>query len=260
MKLTRMIKQLLLLACVAPVLALANESSVQLDHVEINPRNQESLQRGAQVFVNYCLSCHSAQAMRFNGLADIGIPEEQIKANMLFAADKVTDPMTVAMNGKEAKEWFGAVPPDLSVIARTKDNGADWLYTYLRGFYRDSSRPTGWNNKVFDKVGMPHVLWELQGEQVAVYKKEKDHEGKEHEVLEKLELVKPGLLTSLNDGKANTLEYDRKVTDLVNYLVWMGEPHQVFREQLGYGVLFFLILILLPFVYLLKQDYWKEVH
>ncbi|WP_018152299.1 cytochrome c1 [Leeia oryzae] len=258
MKFKSISKKILALACVVPMFAMANEGGPTLDKFDVNTHDLESLQRGAQTFANYCLSCHSAQAMRFNGLADIGIPDQQVKDNMLFAADKVTDPMKVALNPKEAKGFFGATPPDLSVIARAR--GADWLYTYLRSFYRDPSRPTGWNNVVFDKVGMPHVLWELQGEQHAVFKTEKNAEGQSVQVLEKLELVKAGTLTSLSGGKANTADYDQKVGDLVNFLVWMGEPHQNLREQLGYAVLLFLGILLLPFVYLLKRDYWKEIH
>ncbi|MCB6183189.1 cytochrome c1 [Leeia sp. TBRC 13508] len=259
MKFKSITKKLLAIACLTPLFAMANEGGPALDKFEVNTRDNVSLQRGAQTFVNYCLSCHSAQAMRFNGLNEIGIPDQQIKDNMLFAGEKVTDQMKVAMNPKDGKGFFGATPPDLSVIARAR--GADWLYTYLRSFYRDSSRPTGWNNVVFDKVGMPHVLWELQGEQHAVFKAEKNAEGQTVQVLEKLELVKPGLLTSIGkDGKANTADYDQKVGDLVNYLVWMGEPHRNLREQMGYAILFFLGVLLLPFVYFLKRDYWKEVH
>ncbi len=255
----KLLAHVVLGAAMLPVAAFANEGGPALDHAPINTRDQESLQRGAQVFANYCLSCHSAQAMRFNGLTEIGLTEEQIKGNLLFAGDKVTDVMSVAMPKRDAKGWFGATPPDLSVIARAR--GADWLYTYLRTFYRDDTRPTGWNNLVFDKVGMPHVLWELQGEQHAVYKTEKDeHTGKDVQVLEHLELVKPGTLTSITDGKAKTRDYDTKVADLVNFLTWMGEPHQNFRQELGYAVMFYLVLILLPFVYFLKKAYWKDLH
>lgn len=233
----------------APV--MANES-IHLDKAPVNVRDMESLQRGAQVFMNYCLSCHSAQAVRYNRLMDIGLSEKQIKDNMIFTDAKIGDTMKVAMTAKDGKAWLGATPPDLSVIARAK--GADYLYTYLRGFYRDETRPTGWNNIAFDKVGMPHVLWELQGEQVLKVEKEGEHEVK------KLELVKSGLLTSIKDGKANTADYDKKVADLTNFLVWMGEPTQAKREQIGYLVLLFLCFVLVPLSYLLKKEYWKDVH
>lgn len=249
--------------------ALAEEGPA-VDRAPINVRDAESLQRGAQTFANYCLSCHSAQAMRYNRLTDIGLTEQQIKDNLMFATDKVGDVMKVGMQPKDAKNWLGAAPPDLSLIARSR--GADWLYTYMRSFYRDSSRPTGWNNAVFDKVGMPHVLWQLQGDlalqegegQGAVVRSWETEEpaanGEVKKIEHRLVLTRAGELTRLADGKANTLDYDRKVADLVNYLVWMGEPSQVTRQHIGYGVLLFLMFLLLPMIYFLKQEYWKDVH
>ncbi len=241
------------LAFIAPTAAFANTGGPALDKAPIDIRDVDSLQRGAQIFTNYCLSCHNAQAMRYNRLQDIALSEQQVKDNLMFATDKIGEQMKVAMQPKDGKEWFGATPPDLSVIARAR--GADYLYTYLRGFYRDESRPTGWNNLAFDKVGMPHVLWEWQGDQRLVTVKNKEgHE--EH----KLELVKAGSLTKLENGKANTVEFDRRMADLTNYLVYMGEPSQTKRHQIGYVVLLFLTLILLPLAYLLKKEYWKDVH
>ncbi|OBU85668.1 cytochrome c1 [Chromobacterium subtsugae] len=233
--------------------ALANEGGPALAKADIDIQDTESLQRGAQIFVNYCLSCHSASMLRYNRLEDIGLTEEQIKANLLPEGAKIGDQMNIAMDKKDAKNWFGATPPDLSLIARSR--GADYLYSYLRSFYRDPSRPTGWNNLVFDKVGMPHVFWEWQGEQVL--KTEKDAEGNE---VHKLQLVKAGTLTKLENGKANTVEYDKRMTDLTNFLVFMGEPAQVQRQQIGYVVLMFLGLLLFPLVYLLKKEYWRDVH
>ena len=157
--------------------------------------------------------------------------------------------MKIAMRTKEAKAWFGAAPPDLTVIARSR--GADWVYTYLRSFYRDDSRPTGWNNIVFDKVGMPHVMQDLQGHLAPVYHTETDHDGKEHQVISRLELVKPGKMTQA--------EYDALVADLVNYLSWMGEPAQGDRKQIGLIVLIFLGLFFIVAFYM-KKDYWKDVH
>ncbi|MEW9898852.1 cytochrome c1 [Chitinivorax sp. PXF-14] len=249
----KLISKFLLALLVVPVMAFANED-VHLDKAQVNTRDYESLQRGAKTFVNYCLNCHSAGYMRYNRLQDLGLTEQQIKENFLFSPDaKIGDLMKVSMTSKDAKEWLGAAPPDLTVIARSR--GADWLYTYLRGFYRDDSRPTGWNNTVFDKVGMPHVLYELQGEQqVEIKKNAEGHEEKE------VKLVKAGTLTSLKDGKANTADYDQMVNDLVNYLVYMGEPAQNKRETIGYVVLLFLILVLVPLSYALKKEYWKDVH
>ncbi|MEQ6292401.1 cytochrome c1 [Vogesella sp. GCM10023246] len=233
--------------------AFASSEGPALEKAPINIQDTESLQRGAQTFVNYCLSCHSASAMRYNRLTDIGLSEEQIKSNLMFATDKIGEQMNVAMDKKDAKAWFGATPPDLSVIARSR--GADYLYGYLRGFYRDDTRPTGWNNLVFDKVGMPHILWQWQGEQVL--KTEKNAEGHEEH---SLQLVKAGTLTKLENGKANTAEFDKRMADLTNFLVYMAEPAQVKRQQIGYVVLMYLFLLLLPFAYFLKKAYWKEIH
>jgi ubiquinol-cytochrome c reductase cytochrome c1 subunit len=239
------VKNFLFLLAAAPVFAWASGASVHLDKAPVNLADQESLQRGARTFVNYCLNCHSASAMRYSRLQDLGLSEDQIKENLLFAADKPGEQMKVGMSKADGKTWFGATPPDLSVIARSR--GADWLYTYLRGFYRDDSRATGWNNTVFDKVGMPHVLWSLQGEMAPVYRKEHGHD----EVIERLELVKPGSVT--------LAEYDAIVGDLVNYLVWMGEPVQIQRKQLGVMVLAFLALFFVV-AYYLKKEFWKDIH
>lgn len=235
-------KIITLLALLMPLLAVANEG-VKLDHAPIDPNNQESLQRGAKMFVNYCLSCHSAAYMRYNRLADIGLSDAQIKANLMFASEKVGDPMTIAMNKKDAKLWFGAAPPDLSVQARAYANGPDWLYTYLRGFYRDDTRPTGWNNTVYDKVAMPHVLWQLQGQQVLKV----DEKTEEHTLV----LDKPGTLSPA--------EYDASVADLVNYLAYMAEPAKSKRMHLGLIVLLFLGLMFV-LTYYLKKEFWKDIH
>ena len=237
-------KNFIFLLAAAPVVAFASGPVVHLDKAPVNLSDSDSLQRGAKLFVNYCLNCHSASSMRYTRLQDLGLTEDQIKDNLLFAAEKPGETMKVSMDKKDAKTWFGATPPDLSVVARSR--GADWLYTYLRSFYRDDSRPTGWNNVVFDKVGMPHVLSDLQGEMVAVHKKEG-----EHEVIERLELTKPGSVT--------LAEYDAMVGDLVNYLVWMGEPAQLKRKQLGLIVLAFLAFFFVV-AYYLKKEYWKDVH
>lgn len=237
-----MMKKLLTALLLAPLLAFASGESLHLDKAPDRTRDLPALQNGAKVFVNYCLNCHSASYFRYNRLTDIGITEQQIKDNLLFTADKVGELMTVAMRRADAKQWFGAAPPDLTVIARARasefGSGSDWLYTYLRGFYRDDSRPTGWNNTLFSNVGMPHVLWELQGEQVM---------GPDH----KLTLVKPGLM--------RPDEYDAMVADLVGYLNYMGEPMATFRKELGVIVLIFLA-VLFVFSYALKREYWKDIH
>ena len=149
-------------------------ADLRLDPAPIHRLDAESLQRGARNFVNYCLNCHSAKYMRYERLKDIGLTEQQIKDNLMFGTDKIGSTMTVAMTPAEGKAWFGAVPPDLSVEARVR--GADWLYNYLLGFYRDGSTPTGWNNLVFPNVGMPHVLWTLTGPNTLVSTEFENHE------------------------------------------------------------------------------------
>lgn len=240
------LRSLLISLILALPLSLQAAESVQLDQAPINPRNNASLQRGAKVFINYCLNCHSAAYMRYNRLTEIGLSEEQIKANLLLSADKIGDTMTSAMGKRDRNNWFGAAPPDLSVVARAR--GADWLYSYMRGFYRDSSTLTGWNNVVFDKVAMPHVLWQLQGEQVL----NNDAEADQHEAsaTSRLVLDKPGLLSPQ--------EYNALAADLVNYLVFMGEPAKQQRQHLGIFVLLFLG-VLLVLTYFLKKEFWKDI-
>jgi ubiquinol-cytochrome c reductase cytochrome c1 subunit len=216
-------------------LGLASESA-DLAAAPIDPSDQASLQRGARTFINNCLNCHSAISMRYNRLQDIGLSEKQIKANLVFAGEKVGDTMKVSMNKADAKKWFGAAPPDLSVEVRAR--GADWVYAYLRSFYRDETRPTGWNNVVFDKVAMPHVLYELQGVQVL------NHE------THQLELVKP--------GKLNPAEYDAFAADLTNYMAFMAEPGKQQRKHIGIWALLFLG-VLLVLTIKLKKEYWKDV-
>jgi ubiquinol-cytochrome c reductase cytochrome c1 subunit len=216
-----------------------------------------ALQNGAQIFVNYCLNCHAASYMRYNRLRDIGVTEEQIKKNLMFATDKVGDTMKVALDPKQAKDWFGGNPPDLTVIARSrsdfgKGTGADYLYTYLRSYYRDPSKPTGWNNLAFPNVGMPHVLWELQGQRSAKFVDEKDpHDPKA--VVHRFD----GFET-LSPGKLSPLEYDESVGDLVAFLQWMGEPSQAKRAQIGVWVLMFLALLTV-FAWRLNAAFWKDV-
>jgi ubiquinol-cytochrome c reductase cytochrome c1 subunit len=238
-----------LLFVLLPALAGATGGGVHLDKAKIDLTNKQSLQRGARLFVNYCLSCHPAAYQRYNRMAsDLGLTEQQVIDNLMFAAQKIGEPMTVAMSRQDAKEWFGAPPPDLTLVSRSR--GPDWLYSYLTTFYLDESRPFGVNNLVFPSVGMPHVLGELQGWQKPVYKTV-EHEGQTREVIDHLELAEPGTLTPD--------EYDKAITDLVNFMTYMGEPVRLEREALGIKVLLFL-LVLLVITYLLKKEYWKDVH
>lgn len=221
-----------------------------LMHYEADLSDQESLQRGAKIFVNYCLSCHAAAYMRYNRLGeDLGIPEDILKSNLMFGTDKPGETMTVAMRPEDAAQWLGVPPPDLSVTARAR--GAAWLYTYFMTFYRDPSRPTGVNNLAFKDVGMPHVLWELQGWQQPVLVETTGSDGTVQHTISELELISPGSLGA--DG------YKRAVSDLVNFLVYLGEPIQLKRHAIGTWVIVYL-LVLLVVVYLMKREYWKDVH
>lgn len=233
----------LLILCLTPFGVSAGESGMPLDRAPVDITDNASLKRGAESFVNYCLTCHGASYMRYNRHRDIGFTNEEILSKMIFTGQKVGDLMQSAMRKKEGEEWFGVVPPDLSVIARAR--GADWLYTYLRAFYRDDATATGWNNLVFDRVAMPHVLYQLQGEQKLIVKTSDKGEQKS------LALAKPGQLS--------TTEYDKFVGDLVNYLVYLGEPHANARKELGIEVMIFL-LGMLALSYVLKKEYWKDIH
>ncbi|MEZ5542972.1 MAG: cytochrome c1 [Pseudomonadota bacterium] len=243
-------KQLIaVLLLLAPAWAAMAAEHAHLEEANIDPNNTASLQRGARLFVNYCLSCHSAALMRFERIGkDLGIKEKLVAENLVFNGGKVGELMTVATHPEDEKEWFGTVPPDLSVIARSR--GVDWLYSYMRSFYLDKTKITGVNNLVFPDVGMPHVLWELQGWQEAKIHTVKNEDGTETKDVT-LELVEPGKLTPK--------EYDRAIRDLVNFLDYMGEPAKHERKTLGVKVIMFLLLFLV-LAYLMKREFWKDVH
>ena len=209
---------------------------VYLEKAPIDLSDQPSLQKGARTFINYCLNCHSAKYMRYNKLLDIGLSKKDIKENLLFTGKKIGDPMEISMPVKESKKWFGATPPDLSVIARSR--GSDWIYSYMKGFYRDSSREIGWNNLVYTNSAMPHILWELQGEQG----------------LDK----NTGKLSLIKAGKLNQKEYDSVITDLTNFITYMSEPGQLKRKKMGFYVVGFLLLLLVLTVKL-KKEFWKDI-
>jgi len=251
-------RALLVALVAAPALALAAGENVRLDRAPIDEQDLVSLQRGAKIYVNYCLGCHGASYMRYNRLEDLGLTAQQIRDNLIFSDAKVGDLMKTAMDPRNAKEWFGAVPPDLTVIARSRassaGSGADWLYTYLRGFYRDPLRPTGWNNVIYRDVGMPNVLWQLQGEQelrteIVTIPRADEEDVEKHEV-QKLVLVRAGTLSPV--------EYDQLVRDLVNFLVYMAEPAKRSRIEVGTYVLLFLFLLFV-LAYALKKEYWKDI-
>ena len=237
---------MLVLMMAVPVLAIAS-TGVHLDTVQINLHDKASLaslQRGAKLFTSRCLACHSATYMRYNRLRDIGMGEEQVKKDIELPEDvQISSKMQSAMDANSAKLAYGVAPPDLSVIARSR--GADWLYTYMRTFYVDTSRPSGWNNTTFPNVGMPFVLADLQGEQALEVEKHEGHD------IQKLVLKTPGLM--------KPAEYDSAIADLTNYLVFMSDPGEMNRHQIGFIVLAFLSLLLL-LVYKLKKEIWKDIH
>jgi len=239
--------------------ARANEGGYPWDHFPATKMTDKAaLQNGARIFVNYCLSCHSASYMRYNRLHDIGLGDDDIKKNLLFATDKVGETMKSTLDPKQAKDWFGTTPPDLSLVARSraevgKGSGADYLYTLWRTFYRDETKPTGWNNLAFPDIAMPHALWQLQGERRAKFIEAKDphEEGKTVHRFAGFEQITPGTLSDL--------QYDEAVGDLVAYLQWMGEPAQGTRVRVGVGVLIFLALFIV-ITWRLSSAYWRSVH
>ena len=217
---------------------MAASGGIHLDPVEIDLSDKASLQRGAQTFVNYCLSCHSASFMRYNRMAkDIGLTEDQVKENLMFASDKIGDTMTIAMRAEDAKRWFGVAPPDLSVISRAR--GTAWLNTYLRTFYLDDTKAMGINNLAFKDVGMPHVLWQQQG--YLAIDAETHH------------------LTQATEGDMSSYEYNAMIADLVNFLAYIGEPSKIQRLALGKWVLLYLFLFFLV-AYPMKKAFWKDIH
>jgi ubiquinol-cytochrome c reductase cytochrome c1 subunit len=216
-----------------------------------------ALQNGAKLFTNYCLNCHAAAFMRYNRLRDIGLTEAQIQDNLVIPGAKVGETMKVALDPKDAKEWFGGVPPDLTLIARSrsdgaKGSGADYIYSYLRGYYRDDTKATGWNNTVYPGVGMPHVLWELQGQRRAVFEDRPDpHDAKKTvHVFKSFEQITPGTM--------NEADYKTAIADLVAFLQWMGEPVQNSRMRLGVWVLMFLAVFTV-IAWRLNASFWKDI-
>ncbi|MEY4768949.1 MAG: hypothetical protein RL637_1588 [Pseudomonadota bacterium] len=237
-------KYILLMLLLLPLRLFAS-ADIELQDADIDLSDKASLQRGAKTYVTYCLGCHSAKHIRYKRIAiDFNIDDEVVLKEIAPLGARIYDQMHSAMNAHDANKWFGTTPPDLSLIARSR--GADWLYSYLKGFYVDPSKPLGVNNTVFADVGMPNVLWQLQGLQQPVYKTEGDQK-----VLEKLVIDEAGTLSAE--------EFDKTVNDLVNFLVYIGEPVQVERESIGKYVLFFLFMFLV-IAYLLKKEYWKDIH
>lgn len=234
--------------------AHAAGDGVAWDKAPSRTNDLPALQNGAKLFVNYCLNCHSAAFVRFNRLQDIGLTEQQIKDNLLVGTDKVGEVMKAAIDPKDAKEWFGGNPPDLSLVARSRSGhggtGADYLYTYLRTYYRDAEKPTGWNNLAFPSVGMPHALWQLQGERQPIFDTIKSH-GHDVKVLKGWKQVSPGTMTPL--------QYDEAVGDLVGFMQWMAEPNQNNRVRIGAWVLLFLGVFTV-IAWRLNAAFWKDIN
>jgi ubiquinol-cytochrome c reductase cytochrome c1 subunit len=235
--------------CCVPA-ALGEEEAPWMAEAHVDLHNEASLQRGAKYFVNYCLGCHSARYVRYSRVGqDLGIDPQQLSTNLMFTADKPQQTMEIAMPPADAKRWFGRTPPDLSLVARSR--GGDWIYNYLRTFYLDDSKPWGVNNLTLPNAAMPHVLWELQGLQRAVFREEKDAQGHPHSVFERFEPATAGSLTQA--------QYDAVVRDIVAFLTYVGEPGQLERRHLGLSVLAYLG-VLFVIAYALKKEYWKDVH
>ena len=246
----------LLLACglASGGSAIAAGGGIAWDKAPSKTNDMVALQNGAKLFVNYCQNCHAAAFMRFNKLKDIGLTEQQIKENLLFSTDKIGDTMKVAMDPKNAKDWYGVIPPDLTLVARSrsdfgKGTGADYLYTYLRTYYRDDTKPTGWNNLAYPNSAMPHVLWEMQGERKPVYAEMTEH-GKKVSVVKGWEQVTPGTMSPL--------QFDQSMGDLVGFLQWMSEPVQNNRVRIGVWVLLFLLILTFA-AWRLNAAFWKDV-
>jgi ubiquinol-cytochrome c reductase cytochrome c1 subunit len=243
-------KKLLCILLLCPALVLADEG-MALDQAPDVSNDNAALQRGAKLFVNYCLNCHSASLMRYNRLKDIGLSDDQIKDNLLFTGEKVGDMMKVALQPKDGKAFFGAAPPDLSVMARAKS--PDYIYTYLRTYYVDPARPTGWNNLAYPGSAMPHILWQLQGKRAAEFVTEENPEDKS----EKTEVFSK--FVQLTPGSMSSAEYDSAVADLTGFMTYMAEPAKATRQRVGLFVMLFL-MVFFVITWRLNASFWKDVH
>ena len=230
-----------------------------LEKAHINLKDKKSLQRGAKLYINYCLGCHSMHYMRYNSMAkDIGLVNQEgeiynklIKENLILSDAKVVDPIKTSMDSGNAKQWFGVVPPDLTLITRIR--GVDWVYTYLRSFYKDEKRPWGVNNALFPDVAMPNVLAHLQGIQIPKYTEiEKSYNG----VTQKVKVIKHLILSE--QGEMSPVQFDGEIRDIVNFLAYTAEPVKLQRERIGIWVLLFLVLFSVV-AYFLKKEFWSEL-
>lgn len=243
-------KIILCLLMMTPAMSFAAGGSAHLQHANVDISNEASLQRGAKYFVNYCLGCHSAKYVRYNRLAlDLGLTEDQLVENLMFTGERPFDTMDNAIPATDSANWFGRTPPDLSLTARAR--GADWIYSFLKSFYVDPSKPSGANNLVLEGASMPAVLWDLQGTQKAVFHEETDAQGHTRKIFEGFETVTPGAMSEQ--------EFETMLVDLVAFLSYISEPVQLERKSLGVKVILFLVVFFL-FAFLLKKEIWKDVH
>jgi len=252
----------------------AGGAAVHLQQANIDLNNHAAIQRGAKLFVNYCMGCHSAKYVRYKLFTEVGLTEDDIKENLMFTDGKIGDLMTIAMPEDDAGKWFGAPAPDLTLTARIRHGGADWIYSYLKSFYTDPARPMGVNNTVFPNVGMPNVLWELQGVQNPVYRYEVHHDGgtvaefdteaaadayvKEHGEGYRLERVVHEIVAA-GQGSLTPAEYDQVARDLATFLAYISEPMKLERQRMGVWVILFLVVFTIV-AYLMKKEWWKDVH
>jgi len=242
-----------LVLSLVPLTGMAGGGGAALESANVDLTDQAALQRGAKYFMNFCAGCHSLKYARYNRMGrDIGLTDEQVKENLIFTADtKVGANIEIPLRAEDGEAWFGTAIPDLTLSARNRKGGADWLYSYLKSFYLDPSRPYGVNNTVFPDVGMPDVLWRQRGTQKAVYVEGADAAGNPTKVFERFEPVDAGTM--------GAEEFDNMVRDLTTFLTYMGEPVQLERKSLGTYVIIFLVLFTV-LAYLLKKEYWRDVH
>ena len=267
MKLLKLIIISLSMLATSNLVFAAGGGNKNLDEVHIDMGDKASLQNGAKLFVNYCLSCHGAAYSRYERVAaDLDIPLSHLKENMMFTTDKAGDLMTVSMSEKDGKEWFGVAPPDLTVVSRVRK--PNWVYTYLRSFYRDESTPSGWNNALFSNVAMPHVMYELQGApklislpgaDSAEHKTDKHDDAHAAKADESTYTAGGAVFDMSHRGKLSNAEFDSEMRDLTNFLVYLAEPAQMQRKKIGVWTLAFLIIFMLLAI-VLKKEYWRDIH
>jgi ubiquinol-cytochrome c reductase cytochrome c1 subunit len=248
----------LLAAALAPAAAIASEGAA-MPSAQIDLNDKPSLQRGAALYMNYCSGCHSLNYQRYSRTAeDLGLTQAEMEQNLIFSDAKYGENINTGMNSDDALKWLGKAPPDLSVVARTKAEGADWIYNYLKSFYVDESRPTGWNNTVFPGASMPNVLWEMQGVQHVLTEPKHGH-APCHRGEFQGGCISGFTIPEAQKGSMDPESFDRAARDISAFLAYVGEPAALKRESMGVWVVLFLAFFTL-LAYLLKLEYWRDVH